>query len=93
MYIPNRATLASILPDSVEHSEDRWRHRTAEMYLSACLVAREAGPGLRGSGLHGRHAALVAVHVPKGSFCKEAFFTLEPWIVFLILWENLNLAI
>ena len=57
MYIPSRTTLAAVPPDSVAHSEDRWRYRTAGMYRSACLVARKAD--LRGSGWHGRHAALV----------------------------------
>ena len=57
MYIASRTTLASVPPDSVARSEDMWRYRTAGMYRSACLVACKAG--LRGSGWHGWHAALV----------------------------------
>ena len=57
MYIPSRTTLAAVPPDSVARSEDMWRYRTAGMHRSACLVACKAG--LRGSGWHGWHAALV----------------------------------
>ena len=57
MYIASRTTLASVPPDSVARSEDMSRYRTAGMYRSACLVACKAG--LRGSGWHGWHAALV----------------------------------